>query len=105
MTNPVEEVIAAEKDAEKILKKAEGRKHEIIAEAKREALGLLAERQKKADAEQETVVKKKMEELERKKEKIRAEGQSRVSQIERAAKGNAAKAVDFILKEFEKRLE
>lgn len=105
MTNPVEEVIIAEKEAEKVLKKAEEHKLQIIANAKREMLTLLTERQKKADMEQEAAVKKKTEELERKKEKIRANGRSKISQVERGAQENVSKAVEFILKEFEQRLD
>ncbi len=105
MAHPVEEVIAAEKEAEKILKKAEEKRVEIIDKAKHEALAVLGERQKKMDAEQEAIIRKKSDELERKKEKIRADGQGKVAQIERLAQGNMTKAIESILNEFEKRLE
>jgi len=104
MAHPVEEVMAAEKEAEKILKKAEERKLDIIAKAKHETLALISERQRQADAEQEAIIKRKSEELERKKEKIRSEGQTKVSQLERSAQGGISKAKDFVLKEFEGRL-
>jgi len=105
MAHPVEEVLAAEKEAEKTLKKAEERKAEIIDKAKHEALAALGGRQKKMDAEQEAVIRKKSDELERKKEKIRADGQGKVTQIERLAQGNMAKAIESLLHEFEKRLD
>jgi vacuolar-type H+-ATPase subunit H len=104
MPDPVDEVIAAEREAERMLQKAEERKLEAIAAAKRDALALLAQRQKQADAEQEAAVRRKAEELARKKEKIRVEGQAKVAQLERAAQGGMAKAKDFVLKEFEERL-
>ncbi len=105
MVHPVEEVIAAEKEAEKILKKAEERKAEIIDKARHETLAILGERQKKMDAEQEAIIRKKSDELERKKEKIRADGQGKVAQIERLAQGNMVKAIESLLKEFEKQLD
>ncbi len=103
--NPMEEVIAAEKEAEKIIKKAEEKKLAMVSKAKQDALQYLSDQQKVVDREQETIVKKKTEELERKKEKIRAEAQTKISQISRTGESSLPKAKDFILKQFEERLQ
>lgn len=104
MTHPIQDVLTAEKEAEKIIEKAAAKRQAILTKAKQEALLLVTEEQKKIDDEMQRCIENARQEIEKRVAKISSEATEEVRKLERLAAKKLDKASNFILAELETRI-
>ncbi len=104
MAYPIQDVLAAEKEAEAIIEKAAAKRQAILAKANQEALILLAEEQKKIDAGEQRRIESARQEIETRAAKVRSEAAQEAQRLRRLAEKKIDKASDFILAELDSRM-
>jgi vacuolar-type H+-ATPase subunit H len=101
----VKDVLLTEKKAESIVKAAEKRKIALIEGAKRSSLSKLTEKKKEIDSKREGEIQKKRQELEQKKKAISEEGQKSANSLTRISEKKIPKVINYVMREFERRLK
>ena len=104
MKHPIQDVLDAEKEAAKIIEEAEKKRLAILTKAKQEAITILADEQKKTDAQQQKRIDSAKKDLHNKASKIRDGAQTDVGKMRQSAEKKLDKACDSILASLEKKI-
>ncbi len=93
----IEEVLKVEKEAEELLENAEKEREKILAKAHRDAARSVAETKEKINKELDQMIKEKTAALEKRRQQILHEAETKAAAIRTAAARNSKKAEDLVI--------